>query len=445
MIETGGGLLGVFALILANGFFVAAEFALVTIRRTRVAQLIREGRPGAGNVEDAIRHLDSYIAASQLGITISSLALGWIGEPALAGLLERAFGEGAHAVAITITFVVITALHVIAGELAPKGIALQYPERTALVVAGPLRLFRAVFRPAIWLLNESGWAVARLLGVSRDIESGSPVEAEELRLVVQASAEAGALREEDRFLLQRVLRFGDLTVEAVMTPRTEVHAIPVDATVGEAQALVEEARHSRYPVYRGDLDNVVGVLHVRDLLGVAAEEGIEPLMREAMMVPAQANVQELLREMRQRRTQFAIAVDEYGGSDGIVTLENVLEEIVGELQDEFEEPGRATERRPGGVIRIDAGENVEVLTELLGIEVEPGQYNTVAGLILERTGSIPSVGDRVTVGPYTLAVVEMDQQRIAAVEARPVEGAAGAAARAARPEPADQPPHDAAR
>ena len=438
MLEIGGGLLAVLFLVLLNGFFVAAEFALVTVRSTRVQQLLAEGAPGSRNVDDGIRNLDSYIAACQLGITLASLALGWIGEPALAGLVEPVVGPiGGHAVAVAIAFTIITALHVIAGELAPKGVALQYPERVALLIAGPLRLFRAAFRPAIWVLNESGWAASKLLGVSRDVESREHLGSEELRLVVRASHDAGELNAQQEFMLQRVIRFSSLNVESVMTPRPEVIAIPAGSPVAEATAFAKEHRHSRYPVYRDDLDNVIGVLHARDLLLVEGDASLDSLTREPLMVPAQMSVQELLRLMRVRRTQIAIAVDEYGGTDGIVTLENVLEEIVGELQDEFEVPDEAAVRRPGGIVRIDAAESVDALGELLGIEVEPGPYKTVAGLLLEHLREIPQVGDTVDLGGYEFAIAEMDDLRIAAVEARQLaedeapEGADGSAAAAA--------------
>ena len=434
MLEIGGGLLAVLFLVLLNGFFVAAEFALVTVRSTRVQQLLAAGAPGSRNVDDGIRNLDSYIAACQFGITLASLALGWIGEPALAGLLEPVVGPiGGHAVAVAIAFTIITALHVIAGELAPKGVALQYPERVALVIAGPLRLFRAAFRPAIWVLNESGWAVSKLLGVSRDVESNKHLGSEELRLVVRASRDAGELNAQQEFMLQRVIRFSSLNVESVMTPRPEVIAIPAETPVDEATAFAKEHRHSRYPVYRDDLDNVIGVLHARDLLLVEGDASLDELVREPLMVPAQMSVQELLRLMRVRRTQTAIAVDEYGGTDGIVTLENVLEEIVGELQDEFEVPEETSVRRPGGIVRIDAAESADTLGELLGIEVEPGPYKTVAGLLLEHLREIPQVGDTVDLGGYEFAIAEMDDLRIAAVEARQLdddeapEGADGSA------------------
>lgn len=419
MLETGGGLLAVAVLVLLNGFFVASEFALVTVRRTRVEQLAEAGRPGAPSLRDAVEHLDSYIAACQLGITIASLALGWIGEPALAGLVEPLLGElGGHAAAFAFAFTLITALHVVVGELAPKGIALQYAERTSLVVVGPLRAFRAVFRPAIWVLNESGWLMMRLVGVGRHMEGESHVGGEELALLVRASAEAGALEVEERFLLERVLRFSGLTAASVMVPRTEVMGLAAGTPVPEARQMVHEHRYSRYPVYRDSLDDVVGVLHVKDLMAAAEDAALEDLVRQPLVVPTQVGVNELLRLMRARRVQFAVAVDEYGGTDGIVTLEDVLEEIVGELEDEFERPQRSVPIARDAV-RLDGLDSVDVLADRLGVAVEEGPYKTVAGYVLERLGRIPRVGDAVEVDGQRLAVVAMDGLRIAELEARP--------------------------
>lgn len=427
MAAVGGGILAVFVLVLLNAFFVAAEFALVTIRRTRVEQLVAEGRLGARNVEDAITHLDSYIAACQLGITMASLALGWVGEPALAHLVEPLLGGlGGHAVAVGVSFTLITVLHVGAGELAPKGLALQYPEAAAILIAGPLRLFRAAFRPAIWVLNEGGWLLLRLVGVSREAAGHSHISGQELRLVVQASAQAGAIDTGEQFLLERVLKFSDLTVASIMIPRIDLVALPEDISTAEAMAAVAEHHYSRYPVYRKDVDDLIGVLHVRDLLGAPPAPSIRGLLRDPLVVPSQLSVQRLLTEMRARRNHFAVAVDEFGGTDGIVTLEDVLEAIVGEMADEFEQaPPPEPTRHPGGRIRIDGMENVDSLPELLGVTPEPGQYHTVAGYVLDRIGHIPAVGEGIEVGDYRLTVVEMDGLRIAAVEASPGAGAVG--------------------
>ncbi len=426
MLATGGGLLAVLALILINGFFVAAEFALVRVRLTRVDQLVEERRAGSGSARDAVSHLDSYIAACQLGITIASIALGWVAEPLLAGLIEPAFGTiGANGLTVFAIFGIITVLHVVAGELAPKGIALQHPERTALAIAGPLRLFRAIFRPVIWLLNESGWLVARAVGVSADVSEERHLGTAELLRAIEASTEAGELDRNEQFLLARVLRFQNLTVEHVMIPRTELLALRVETSTAEAKAFVQEHRHSRYPVYRDSIDNVVGVLHVRDLVHAQDSDTLQPLLlRQPLMVPTQANVNELLQAMRERKTHFAIAVDEYGGTDGIVTLEDVLEEIVGELQDEFEDEAPVSGERPGGIFRIDGLDNVDLLGELLHVEVEEGPYNTVAGYVVEHMGRIPQLGDSVDIDGYRLTVVEMDDLRVAVVEAVPTGAAA---------------------
>lgn len=436
--ETAGGLVAVVLLVMVNGFFVAAEFALVTVRRTRVEQLVTEGRLGAPALRNAIAHLDSYIAACQLGITIASLGLGWIGEPALASLLEPTVGEvGGHAAGVAVTFLLITSLLVVAGELTPKGLALQSPERTALAVAPPLRLFHLVFRPFVWLLNEGGWAFARIFGIHRSAES-SAIGMEELRLVLESSGQAGVIPENQQFLLDRVLRFDTLTVGSVMIPRTEMVALPVRTSVAEARAVVAEHRHSRYPVYRNDLDEVIGILHVRDLMLARHEHAsVEPLLRSTFHVPEQTTVTQLLAEMRRRRAHFAIAVDEYGGTEGIVTLEDVLEEIVGELQDEFETPERRPQRRPGGALRLDGLDPADTLTELLGIEIEPGRYNTVAGYLLDRVGDIPRAGDEIDIDRHRFRVLEMDDLRIAQVEVSPraTEPGPGAPPSTAAPSP----------
>jgi len=419
VLEIGGGLLALLLLVLLNGFFVASEFALVTVRRTRVEQMVEQGRPGVRSLEDAVEHLDSYIAACQLGITIASLALGWIGEPALAGLIEPAFGAvGAHAVGVAFAFAVITALHVVAGELAPKGIALQYPEGVSLVVVGPLRAFRAIFRPVIWLLNESGWLLVSLVGVRREVGQASHVGGEELALLVRSSAEAGMLAGDERFLLERVLRFSGLTVASVMVPRTEVVGLAAGTPVTRARQLVYEHRYSRYPVFRDSLDNVLGVLHVKDLMAASDDASLEDLVRQPLVVPIQVGVNELLRLMRARRVHFAVAVDEYGGTDGIVTLEDVLEEIVGELEDEFEQP-HSPAPVARGAVRLDGLDSVDVLDERLGLTVAEGPYKTVAGYVLASLGRIPRVGDSVEIDGHRLTVVAMEGLRIAELEARP--------------------------
>lgn len=423
MLSTSSGLIAVLVLVMINGFFVAAEFALVTIRLTRVDQLVTERRPGARSLKDATVHLDSYIAACQLGITMASLGLGWVGEPALAGLVEPLTGRiGGHALGVAFSFIVITILHVVAGELAPKGVALQYVEKVAIFVAGPLRVFRTVFRPAIWLLNEGGWIAARLIGVRREVTEHPQIGAEELRLVVQASGQAGAIETSEQFLLEHVLRFGDVVVASVMVPRTEVVALSIDTSIRDALDVVREHHFSRYPVFDENLDHIVGVLHVRDLLLAPLDATLESegLLKQPLQIPSHVGLNRLLAEMRKQRTHFAIAVDEFGGTDGIVTFEDVIESIVGETADEFEEIEVETPLRTAGAIRIDGMEPLDTLAEKLGVELEPAQYLTAAGLVLELIGRIPEVGESIEVGAYRLTVTEMDELRIASIEATPL-------------------------
>lgn len=415
-----GGLLAVLVLVFINACFVAAEYALVTVRKTRVDQMVAERRPGARIVAEARKRLDSYIAACQLGITMASLALGWVGEPALAAILEPITGWiGSHVVSVIISFAVITALEVTAGELAPKSAALQHPERTALLLTPPLRLFLIVFRPVIGLLNAGGHLVARMIGAGGLVTESSHVSAEELRLVVQASAEAGAIDSGEQILLDRVLRFGDLNVANIMVPRTEVVALSMDMTPAEVHEVVRRHNYSRYPVYRKDIDDLIGVLHVRDLMLDGRSPTIASLLHEPLVIPSHIELDRLIAAMRQRRDHFAIAVDEFGGTDGIVTLEDVLEAILGDVSDD-DEPEQLERRGPDGRIRIDGLDSVDVLDELLGTPADEGPYNTVGGYVMERVGRIPEVGDSVEIGGYRLVVIEMDDMRIASVEAQPL-------------------------
>jgi CBS domain containing-hemolysin-like protein len=419
--DTAIGILGVAALVALNGWFVAAEYALVTVRPTRVEQLVSERRLGALSLQHAVDHLESYIATCQLGITVASLALGWIGEPALAGLIEPAVGGiASHAVAAAITFLVITTLLVAAGELAPKGLALQHTERVALLIAGPLGVFRSVFRPAIWVLTNIGWGIARVAGVRRGAARETAFDATELVLLLRESRQAGEIDEQQLGLIERSLRFSGLSVEQAMIPRTEVLAIPFESTVAEATALARESRHSRYPVFRDSIDDIAGVLHLRDMLFATAETPIAEIVRDPLVLPGQAAVADLLRQMRDRRVHIAIVVDEYGGTDGIVTLEDVVEELIGELQDEFEPrelAGRPARARRAGVVRLSGLDATDVLEEQLGVTVEEGQYQTVAGYVVDQLGRIPEVGDSIEAGGYRITVTEMDELRVAALEA----------------------------
>lgn len=426
-------LIAVLLLVLANGFFVATEFALVSVRRTRIEQLSAEGSRAARTVRRALNHLDQYIAATQLGITMASLALGWIGEPALAALIEPPLAVvlphdlaliSSHTIGTVIAFILITALHIVLGELAPKSIALQRPEPTALAVGGPITLFNTVFRPAVSLLNGTGNLVIRLFGLKPEAGGhGTIYSEEELKLVVHASAQGGALLPQEERLINRVFQFADRQAHEVMVPRTAVVGIAETATLDDLLEAVRAEHHSRFPVYRGDLDHIIGVLHTKDILRqLDFSKGRPPesfdlrrLMRPVVTVPFTLTIDKLLQELRRRRGSMAVVVDEYGGTAGLVTIEDIVEEIVGDLPDEFEPQETEVETLPDGSRLFSGLLPITTVNERFGLELSDPYYDTIAGFMLSQLGRKPEVGDAVAVDGHRLEVVELDGLRIARI------------------------------
>jgi putative hemolysin len=379
------GVLAIFVLVFANGFFVAAEFALVTVRKTRIDQLIAEGHRGARTVRRALNDPDSYIAATQLGITMASLGLGWVGEPALASVIEPPFhvlGEyisaiTAHSIAVVISFSIITALHIVLGELAPKTTALQHSEAIALLVARPTELFMRLCWPFIKGLNGLGSLVVRAVGLRPPSGHSLVHSEEELKMLVTASQEAGVLEEEEEQMLHRVFGFSDLTAGQVMVPRTEMVALPFDASLVDIADTLARGGHSRLPVYRKNLDDIVGMLHVTDLFSMVAggktPTDLTGVLRDAFTVPETMQAGDLLSEMRDRHTPVAIVIDEFGGTAGLVTFAGLMEHIDEEA------------------------------------------YNTIGGFVLGRLGRRARVGDRFELEKRTLRVEALDGLRVARV------------------------------
>jgi CBS domain containing-hemolysin-like protein len=413
----------VLALVLANGFFVAAEFSIVAVRKTRVDQLVAEGRHGARAVRRAVTHPDSYIAATQLGITMASLGLGWIGEPALASLIQpvltflpTTLAEAtAHSVAVAIAFAIVTALHIVLGELAPKTIALERAEATALLVVKPTELFMRLFSPFIRLLNGTGQAVVRALGLHSMGGHAMVHSEEELKMLVTASQEAGVLEEREEQMIHRVFGFADLTAAQVMVPRTELIAV---AESMPRETLIDEISrggYSRVPVYRSNLDDVVGILHVVDLL--APIERGEPihaaaLAREALTVPTTLAADEVLAEMRRRGVREALVIDEYGGTAGMVTFESLMERIVGELAT----GGRARINvLPDGSAEIDGLVLSAEVNLQFGLHIDQDTFTTVGGYVLGQLGRRPRIGDVVAIEGRTMRVDALDGIRVARV------------------------------
>jgi putative hemolysin len=434
------GLLAIALLVLANGFFVATEFAIVAVRRSRLEQLLAEGNTNARAAQHVVHHLDTYIAACQLGITIASLGLGWIGEPALAHLLEplleRLVGQfapaAAHGVSIGVAFAIITALHIVIGELAPKGLALQKPEATSLFVAQPMRLFELVFRWPINFLNGIGNGVLKLAGLEPATGREMVHSVAELRLLVTGSREAGVVEESEARIATRAFTFADLTAGALMTPRTEVDAIPVDTGVDQLMARLANSTHTRLPVYEGSLDNVVGILytpHFYHTLHQASAEttfDLRTILRGHMIVPGSKPADDLLEEMRASGRYFAVVIDEYGGTAGILTLEDLIEALVGPLGEEVTAETQPTQQlmaqAPDGSMLLDGLTRLEEWEEIAGVHLDPADHDaveTVGGLIMAHLGRMPDIGDEIGAAGRTLRVEEMDGLRVARVRVLP--------------------------
>jgi CBS domain containing-hemolysin-like protein len=418
-------LAAILALVLANGFFVAAEFSIVTVRKTRVDQLVAEGRSRARAVRRAVSEPDRYIAATQLGITMASLGLGWIGEPALASLIQPSLEflpspvaiTTAHSVAVAVAFAVITALHITVGELAPKTIALERSEATALLVVGPTELFMKAFWPFIHAMNGMGRKIAGLFGLRGGDGHALVHSEEELKMLVTASQEAGVLEEHEEQMLHRVFGFSDLTAGQMMVPRTELAAIAADVS---GEALLGQLARTGYPtlpVYRNNLDTVVGILHVTDVIkALAAGQGeinAGALAREALTVPETLAADDLLAALQRRGLREAIVIDEYGGTAGLVTFEWLMERIVGDLV-AAGHAGRIT-ARPDGSADIDGLALVTDINQQFDLRIDEQVYTTVGGYVLGRIGRRARVGDVIEVGGRTMRVLALDGLRVAKV------------------------------
>ena len=411
-------------LVFANGFFVAAEFAIVSVRKTRIDQLLAEGSRLARPVRRALNNPDQFIAATQLGITMASLGLGWIGEPALASLIQPLLSAvpasisaaTLHTLAVAVAFIIITALHIVLGELAPKTVALQYSERTALVVAKPTELFLRVFHPFIRALNGMGWAVVRMFGMKAASGHGLVHSEEELKMLVTASQQAGVLEEEEEQMLHRVFHFAEFTAAEMMVPRTEMAAVKADATPSEIADIFARGRHTSLPVYRGELDNIVGIMLVPDFVRVLAAGtqnfNAASIAREALTVPETIKADDLLRQMRRQRTHQAIVIDEYGGTAGLVTFERVMERIVGDLGGDFGSGASPVTQLSDGSAEVDGLALVTDINEQFGFQIDEDTYSTIGGFILGTLGRPPRTGDAVEVQGRTLKVTAVDGLRV---------------------------------
>lgn len=428
------------ALIFANAFFVATEFALVGVRKSKVEALAKEGVPGASKLLVSIEDLDRFIAGTQLGITIASLGLGAIAESTFERILHPMFdwlslympemiaeklrtGGIVAGVAVAIA----TVLHVVLGELVPKSLALQFPEATALRVAGPMSYLVLVLRPFIWFLNSTGVLVLRLLGIPAATGHGAHHSVEELKILVEDSHRQGVLDPMERFMLQRVFKMKTLVARQVMVHRLDVVGMPVEMPYEGLMLAVVDAPYSRFPVYEGDLDHIVGILFVKDLIGyrrnaLSGPFDMKKILRPALFVPESVPIETLLAQFKKARTQMAIVLDEFGGTSGLVTLEDVVEELLGDMEElETSLDGDSFSVTPlVAEVVVDGRTRLDTLNERYGLQLEDDEADTIAGLVSNHLGRVPSQGEEVVVGNLHIRVHETDGPRITQLSITPL-------------------------
>jgi CBS domain containing-hemolysin-like protein len=407
-------LIGVAVLILLNAFFVAAEYGLVTARRTRIIELQHQGNRRARDVLRITADPGRFIAAMQLGVTLTSLGIGAVGE----ATLSRQFKHWMAAVlAIILAYAILSFFHVVAGELVPKGAALGHAEGTALWVSAPVRAFFTVFRPVIWILRRTTDLILAGFGLEppgaeREVHSEA-----ELRMLVSRSTQQGQIEEGEREMIDKVFVFGDKDVADVMVAKPDVVAVSIDLSPEEALAVVLESPYTRYPVFRESLDDIAGVLHVRDLFSAIHDRGlagvdVEGLLRPAYVVPETKDLASLLQEFRRTNQHFAVVVDEYGAMVGIATLEDLLEEIVGEIEDEFDVPEEPVEQIGEDSYRVDGMFSIDDFNERFGTELPEEDFHTVAGFVFGQLGRAPEPGDDVSYDGMRFDVLEVEGNRI---------------------------------
>jgi CBS domain containing-hemolysin-like protein len=414
------GLLVAVTLVFVNGFFVAAEFALVKVRPTQIDPLAERGDRRARAASHLIRHLDAYLSATQLGITLASLGLGWIGEPAftwvvepLVSLIPGASRDTVHSVALTMSFVTITALHIVLGELAPKSLAIRKPEASALWIALPMVLFYRLTYPAIWLLNHAALGLLKLIGIAPASEADLAHTEEELRRLLSSGGTV-PLGDQKRELLDNVFELSHRTARQVMVPRGDVVYLSLARSLEENLQIAKRSGHTRFPLCKEHMDDLIGMLHIKDLFRRASlPRSLEDIMRPIQFVPETLTLDRLLRRMRNERLQFCAVVDEYGGVSGVVTMENVVEELVGDIRDEFdaEEKPELT-KKSDDIYWVSGGMLVMDLERALGIEFSERDEDRIAGVVLSELGRPPKVGDRVRLGPLELEVLEVAHRTI---------------------------------
>ncbi|KOP66992.1 hypothetical protein AMS62_18395 [Bacillus sp. FJAT-18019] len=418
-------LLLVFLLVLLNGVFVAAEFSLVKMRQSRLTQLVSEGNRLAGIALKVNQKLDAYLSATQLGITLTSLGLGWIGEPAISDLLVapvmHSLGITNEALITTISvavgFCIITFLHIVLGELAPKSLAIQRTEGTALLLSAPLLWFYRIFLPVIWVLNTSANGILKMVGIEPANESEAAHSEEEIRILMSESAKSGVIDENEMKLMDNLFDFSDLRAREIMLPRTDMDVLFTNSTLEENLQIVSETKHSRYPVATDNKDRIIGFIHITDLLLAEPEKqrDLASLVRPIMDVSESTEISRVLRQMQAKHEQLALVVDEYGGTAGILTAEKILEEIVGDLYDEFEDERPEIEVYDE-YFSVDGRMLIEEVNDLTGLMIEEHNVDSIGGWLFKELEGNPAIGKKATFDGVDFEVEESTRLRVTRVK-----------------------------
>lgn len=419
-------------LVLLNGFFVAAEFAIVKVRYSQIELRAQTGNRLAGLAQGMLNHLDSYLSATQLGITLASLGLGWIGEPVVSKILIALFhalglevsDELAHQIALPVAFAVITVLHIVFGELAPKSIAIRKPEETTLAVSLPMRAFFLLFRPFIWILNGFANAILKLIGI-QPADEHEAHSAQELRLLVRQSQESGAIKEDNYQIIQNAFDFSELTAQQVMVPRKSIFALELDTPREKILHAVLENSYSRIPVYEDDIDNLLGIVFAKDIFKANTKGddwNLKELMRPVHFVYDSARLNRVLKDFQSKKIHLGIVIDEYGGTEGLIALEDILEELVGEIQDEHDDEVAPVTKNDDGTFQVLGIAPLHDVNHFLPMPFpENKQYNTLNGLVINRFGRIPSSNASFEIAPYEITILERRQNILMRLQVRLLE------------------------
>jgi len=414
----------VFLLVFMNGFFVATEFAMVKVRKSRIETLALEGDRNAKNTLKVVKDLNSYLSACQLGITLASLGLGWVGEPAISKMLMPLLNmfnlsEGAiHSISFVLGFTIITGLHIVLGELTPKSLAIISAEKIAMYTALPLIMFYNVTYPIMWSFNHSTNLILKIFGISQADEHETAHTDEEIKLLVEDSYKHGLIDKTELTFVDNIFNFSETTAKEIMMPRTDMACIFIEDPFDDIIAYALEEQLTRYPVCRDSKDNVIGFIHIKDLYKQKIDgnnQNIEGIIREIKFVPESTSISELLKAFKIEKTQMSIIIDEYGGTSGLVTIEDILEEIVGELQDEFDDDGKEINKTEEGNYIVDGKVIIGDINELLDIEIDAENIDTIGGWIYSQLDSYPQINEKINYENYEFMILKCDRKRISTV------------------------------